>query len=53
MQPVESTWSNEIFYINRITDNTVGSEMLKGRWDTLDKGSRFVINQMWSFTNVT
>jgi hypothetical protein len=23
------------FYVNRITDNTVGPKMLRGRWDTL------------------
>jgi hypothetical protein len=35
VQLVESTWSKETFYINRITDNTVGPEMLMGRWDAL------------------
>jgi hypothetical protein len=35
MQPVESTWSKETFSINRIMDNTVGPEILMGRWDTL------------------
>jgi hypothetical protein len=32
---MESTWSKETFYINRITNNTVGPEILMGRWDTL------------------
>jgi hypothetical protein len=35
VQSVGRTWSNETFYINRITDNTVGPEMLMGRWDAL------------------
>jgi hypothetical protein len=35
VQPVESALSKETFYINRITDNTVGPEMLMGRWNTL------------------
>jgi hypothetical protein len=33
VQPVESLWSKETFYIHGITDNTVGPEMLRGRWD--------------------
>jgi hypothetical protein len=37
--PVESTWSRETFYINRITDDTVSPEMFMGRWDTLYKRS--------------
>jgi hypothetical protein len=32
---MESPWSKETFYINRITDNTVNPEMLMGRWDAL------------------
>jgi hypothetical protein len=28
-------WNREAFYTNRITDNTVNSEMLMSRWDTL------------------
>jgi hypothetical protein len=35
MQPVESTWSKESFYINRIKNNILGPEMLMGRWETL------------------
>jgi hypothetical protein len=35
VQPVESTWSKEIFFIQRIPDDTVGPEMLMGWWDTL------------------
>jgi hypothetical protein len=37
VQPVESTWSKETVYINRITDNAMSPEMLMGRWDTLYK----------------
>jgi hypothetical protein len=47
VQPAESTWSKERFYINGITDNTVGPERLKGRWDTLYKR-----DNLWSSHNL-
>jgi hypothetical protein len=31
MRPVESRWSKETLYIHRITDSTMGPEMLLGR----------------------
>jgi hypothetical protein len=41
-QPVESTWSRETFYINRMTDETAGPEMLTLRWDTFNKISMLI-----------